>query len=59
MTKLKKEPINIDKHTWYYEENKGICVVREVLDKDGNYIQTEQFYLPWKKLMQSIENKYL
>jgi len=59
MNKLKKEPINIDNDTWYYEEPKGICVVRRVRNSEGIPITTEQFYLPWKKLLQSVENKYL
>jgi len=55
---FKDKPISIDKNTWYYEEVKGVCVVREVRDKEDNLIQTEQFYIPWKRLLESLGRKY-
>ena len=57
--KLKREPINIDKNTWYYEERHGITVVHEVRTEAGNYQKTVQIKLPWKKLLASCERKYL
>lgn len=48
---LRLDPIFINKSTWYYEEGKGICVVHESVDID-------QFYIPWKKLLESVRRKY-
>ena len=45
----------INKHTWYYENNKSITIVHEVLMKDYGYIQTDQFNIPLSKLKKSIE----
>ena len=54
---LRNEPMNIDNKTWYYEYQKGICVVREVW-MAGNLVTTEQFYIPWKRLLESVRRKY-
>jgi|JI10StandDraft_1071094.scaffolds.fasta_scaffold151030_8 hypothetical protein len=44
------EPQQIDNSTWYYEMTTHLLLVREVRDKQGNYIQTEQFKLPWRQI---------
>ena len=54
---FRQEPMNIDSETWYYEEKKGICVVREVWIA-GKLATTEQFYIPWKRLLESVKRKY-
>lgn len=51
-------PMNIDEDNWYYEEKKGICVVHRVVDEDGGYRRTDQFYIPWKRLLESVRRKY-
>lgn len=56
--KLSREPQNIDKHNWYYEEYSGITVVHEVIVK-GKLVQTDQFKISWKKLLASCERKFL
>ncbi len=56
--KFRGEPVNINDHLWYYEEKKGITVVYEILDKNENYIRTDQFMIPWKKLLESVNRKY-
>lgn len=48
-------PVDVDKHTWLYEERGGLCVVREALDPNGQIIPypgvlTQVFYLPWAQL---------
>ncbi len=49
-------PQNVDRHTWYYEERKGLLVVREVRGKDG-YVCTEQFVIPWKMVAASVKRR--
>ena len=55
---LREESMRIDRHNWYYEEQRGCCFVHEVKDKNGNYVQTDQFFVPWKKLLESVNRKY-
>ncbi len=55
---LKETSMPIDKNNWYYEEKKGICVVHQVCDKSGTVIRTDQFYIPWKRLLESVRRKY-
>ncbi len=47
-------PIHIDKYSWYYEELGGIKVVHEARTPVGQFIQTDQFLIPWKKLAMSL-----
>ena len=55
---LRDKPMTIDNDNWYYEENKGVCIVHRVEDSSGNYLRTDQFYIPWKKLLESIRRKF-
>ena len=54
---LSLKPQNIDEKTWYYEEPKGLHVVREARTIVGGFIQTEQFVIPWKMLRVSLARK--
>lgn len=47
------EPQHISKSDWYYEFPTYLLIVHEVRDRNGTYIQTDQFKLPWKKIEQS------
>ena len=50
------KPIDIDENTWYYHERKGICVVRQIKNKQTKeLVQVDMFYLPWNKLYKSVE----
>ena len=59
---LSLRPHNIDKHNWYYEEERGLCFVHEVCDKKGKRIRdADTFYVPKRKLamlLRSIQ-KYI
>ena len=55
---LRLEPMKIDDDNWYYEEKKGICVVHQVKDGKREYLKTDQFYIPWKRLLESVKRKY-
>lgn len=55
---LRNKPMLIDDDNWYYEEKEGICVIHQVKDKHGGYLKTDQFYIPWKKILESVKRKY-
>lgn len=48
-------PQNVDRQTWYYEERKGICVVRQIRSPDDELVQADMFYLPWRKIEASVK----
>jgi hypothetical protein len=50
-------PILIDGDSWYYEERGGIKVVHEARTPAGQFIQTDQFLIPWKKLTKSLRHR--
>jgi hypothetical protein len=51
------KPINIDKLTWFYERRQGLDFVREVRSTNDEYLQTEQFTVPWKLIRISLARK--
>jgi len=55
---LRDKPIEIDDDNWYYEERQGVCVVHRVKDHDDQYLKTDQFYIPWKRLLESVKRKF-
>ena len=55
---LKKEPIDIDKHNWYYEENKHICLCHQVTNESDHVLFVEQINIPWKRMLESVCRKY-
>ncbi len=42
------EPQNVNASTWLYFERKGVCVVRQIRDKDDVLRQSDMFTLPWR-----------
>lgn len=50
----KLEPQTIDRNTWFYEEPRGLLVVHEARDADGGYLRTDQFVIPWRKVVASV-----
>lgn len=54
---LSLEPQGIDEKSWYYESKKGIDVLHQVFDADGDYLQTAHIEIPWKSLRRSIRRK--
>lgn len=52
---LSLKPQQVDASTWFYEEPKGICVVRQLRNKDDVLVQSDMFYLPWRKVAASVE----
>lgn len=52
-----REPQDISRSDWYYEFPSHLLIVHEVRDKAGDYIQTDQFKLPWKMIEQSRKRR--
>jgi hypothetical protein len=50
MRHVSLDPQNVSRSTWYYEDPTHLLLVHEVRTKDGEYIQTEQFKLPWRMI---------
>ena len=38
-----RQPIGINERNWFYADGQNFIFVHEVVDKDGNYIQTDSF----------------
>jgi len=56
MKELSRKPQMINEQTWYYEEPRGLLVVREVRDGAGDMIAPVQlFRLSWGKLAASVD----
>lgn len=61
MTKQKKSkagddyslPLRIDENTWFYVEDKGLSVCREVFI-NGSYMKTEIVYISHTKLLNAL-----
>ena len=52
------EPIGVDNDTWLYAEQRGLCVVRMVRPLGGGeVIKSEMFFLPWRKVEQSLRER--
>ncbi len=51
---IKPEPQDIDKNNWFYDGKTHITFVHEVLDKDNNWVQTDQFKVSIKQLADFI-----
>lgn len=48
-------PQRIDAHNWYYEYPGSILIVHEVRDISDNFVQTDQFKIPKRRLLESLE----
>lgn len=49
-----REPQHASKTNWYYEQRATMLVVHEVYDKQGRYVQTDQFTIPWHLIQTSL-----
>lgn len=50
---IDRKPQNITERDWYYESRTHLLLVHQVYDKQGNYVQTDQFKLPWRMVERS------
>lgn len=52
-----REPQDLGRHDWYYEEKTHLLLVHEVY-KDGEYVRTDQVKIPWRKIKRSIDRVF-
>jgi len=52
--KIDNKPQQIDSRNWFYDGKKYFTFVHEVCDKEGNYIQTDQFKVNIKQITDFI-----
>jgi hypothetical protein len=45
----------IEDRAWFYESRRGIELVTQVRDKEGNFISGDITRIPWGKLMRSAQ----
>jgi len=55
---ISRQPQNIDKENWYYEEKKGINLVHEIRVR-GRYTRTDQILIPKKLLKESFKRMFV
>lgn len=51
------EPQNIDNETWFYDDPRGLRVVRRTITAER--IITEQFVIPWRMVIAAVERHAL
>ena len=51
---LSPKPQMINKNLWYYEEDKGLLFVHRIINDLGRTIITDQFAIPWRKILTSV-----
>lgn len=54
---MKSSPTDVNPATWFYDEEHGINVAHEARTKAGEYIQTDQFTIPWRLLREALARK--
>lgn len=52
--KTSLDPQHLNQDAWYYEGKRGIEVVRQVRDGDGNYLAISITMVSWKKIRASM-----
>lgn len=50
-----REPQDITKQAWYYENLTHLLVVHEVYDGAGIYLKTDQIKIPWRMIEASLK----
>lgn len=50
-----RDPQNQRDGSWYYEDERGITVVKEARSLEGKYIATTQARIPWSALKRSMK----
>jgi len=49
---IDRKPQDISKVDWYYEQPSHLLIVHQVY-RNGEYLQTDQFKLPWRMIEKS------
>ena len=50
-------PIIVDQNTWMYAERRGLCVVRQIRNRQGDLVLSDICYLPWPKIRRALAVK--
>ena len=40
---------------WWYEDKRGILVVKQIRDDSGSYIRTDQMRIPWLQILRAAQ----
>ena len=51
---LSNDPQRVSRGMWYYEEEDGLCVVKEITI-EGRHVQTDMETIPWRMVCKSVE----
>lgn len=54
---MKTSPTNINKTTWFYDDEGGIDVIHEARTPEGDYIRTDHILIPWRLLREALARK--
>ena len=58
--KINDNPQDIDKNNWFYDGEKYLTFIHEVIDKNGNLTQTDSFNVSIEQLTDFISQmKYI
>ena len=49
-------PTDISKTVWFYQQRKGLCVVAQLVEKDGTVLGTTIADIPWRRLLPAFKN---
>ena len=52
--RISLDPNHINQDAWYYEGKRGIEVVRQVRDGNGDYLATSVTMVSWEKIRKSM-----
>lgn len=52
-----RTPTDIDNETWFYEERKGLFVVRQLRNPKCVLVQGDSFCLPWRAIEQAVDRR--
>ena len=52
---LRKNPVSINEHAWFYHEGSGLTFVHEIM-VNGEFIRTDQIEIPWKKVISAVND---
>jgi hypothetical protein len=50
-----RSPRTVNKETWFYEEKKGLCIVRQIRDTKGRLVKADLFHLPWRFVLKAAK----
>jgi len=52
-----RAPQEINHRNWYYEEERGIRLIHEVVNAEGSFVQTDEVVIPWAMIERSRKRR--